>query len=457
MLAALLISPSCSPTTIDPVPDPNNPGIDSVIANATPIQISALFTGLEAVIRLGHTNNAPFYQMAGVMSREVIVLASNEPRWAKEILGTKGALDNAAFYSVGSYDSFTRAIRAAQILRQSAQGTVSITDGEKQAVYGFADTYEALAKLYVLDLMGENGIRIDVANFLVPGKFTAGSAPALANIRQLLETGAAELAKGTDFTFGLSSAGLSSGYTGFDTPASFLTFNRGLAARVALYQGKNSEALNALKTSFYNPGATNQADLAVGPKITFNPGISGDQGNAYFQKLNASPSTLVVVPDNFVTEAEAGDKRLSKVSQRTTPKSLFGITANYEPASYISQTQTLDIIRNEELILISAEAKAKTGDFTGAIADINVIRTVSGGLPAYTGTITQDALVNEVLKQRRYSLFYEGQFWIDLRRLGKLNAAPTPDITLPYAATPYMLFSSLVIPQAEASWDQAHP
>lgn len=459
-IAVLLGAPGCNPTTIDPITDPNNPSLESVASNASLSQLATLVTGTEALLRLGHTNNAPYNQITGTLGREVILLASNEPRWYTEILGTGTAtsLDNAGFYSTASYNTFARLNRAANVLRQSTQATSVVTDEQKQGILGFADTYEALGKLHLINLMGETGIRIDVADFQHPGKFTAGSAPALANIRQLLDQGATELAKaGTSFAFTLSS-----GYTGFNTPATFLQFNRALAARVALYQGDNAGALTALGASFYSQTGS----LSVGPQLTFRPGTGGDEGNIYYQVLGSGPSTLVIVPDNFVTEIEPGDLRGNKVVERVTtgpagisggPRTLGGITGKYEPAIFTSQGSSLSIIRNEELILISAEAKAKTNDLAGAVADINIIRTKAGGLPAYSKALTQDALINEILRQRRYSLFYEGQFWVDMRRLGKFNPTPTPDITLPYSSGMFKLFNNLTKPFAETAWDNANP
>lgn len=467
-MAALLGAAGCNPTSVDPVPDPNNASLEDVLNNPTPAQINALAVGVEASLRTGHTNNAPNNQITGSLGREIIVLASNEPRWFGEILGTRGALGNNSFYSAGSYNAFARVIRAAQIFRQSSQTAIPavLSNEQKQGVLGYCDTYEALAKLHLLDLMGENGIRTDVADFLNPGKFTAGSAPALASIRQLLDQGAAELAKGgSDFGFSLSS-----GYSDFDTPSTFLTFNRALAARVSIYQGNSAAALTALQASFYSV----TGNLKAGPKIIFNPSVSGDQGNAYYQVPNTGPSTLVTVPDNFTTEAEAGDLRLSKAVRRVAAsRSLGGITGNYDPNVYPSQTSPIDIIRDEELILISAEAKANTNNLTGAVADINVIRRRAGGLPVYSGPVTQAALINEVLKQRRYSLFYEGHRWVDLRRLGRLSITTNPGIatgivapaqspfpaqTLSYSYTgKFKIFDRLAKTFAEVAWDESHP
>jgi starch-binding outer membrane protein, SusD/RagB family len=38
--------------------------------------------------------------------------------------------------------------------------------------------------------------------------------------------------------------------------------------------------------------------------------------------------------------------------------------------------------------------------------------------------LTKDALINELLRQHRYSLFYEGHRWIDMRHYGQLNQLP---------------------------------
>ena len=38
--------------------------------------------------------------------------------------------------------------------------------------------------------------------------------------------------------------------------------------------------------------------------------------------------------------------------------------------------------------------------------------------------MTQAALIDEMLKQRRYSLFGEGHRWVDMRRYDRLNTLP---------------------------------
>jgi len=83
----------------------------------------------------------------------------------------------------------------------------------------------------------------------------------------------------------------------------------------------------------------------------------------------------------------------------------------------------IPVIRNEELILIYAEANIQLNNLNEGLKAINVIRN-GHGLADYSGAVTQPALITEMLKQRRYSLFFEGHRWIDLRRYNLLNTLP---------------------------------
>jgi hypothetical protein len=74
------------------------------------------------------------------------------------------------------------------------------------------------------------------------------------------------------------------------------------------------------------------------------------------------------------------------------------------------------------MIFFRAEAKIGS-DNTAAVNDLNVIRT-RHGLDPYSGPMDATSLTDELLKQRRYSLFAEGHRWVDMRRFGRLNQLP---------------------------------
>lgn len=467
-LAGLAALAGCRLVELEPVTNPNNPNLESVVRNASRAQLDALGVGVEAALRLAHVNNAPNNWVTGSLGREIFVLATNESRWFQEILGTRGTLDESGFYNNTAYTNFAVACRAAKIFTASANATAVVTAAQQQGIAGFAHTYEALAKLHLLVLQGENGIRIDVDNHLKPGKFVSYTA-SLAHIRALLDQGAAELAAaGPAFAFPLSTgyagpADRPAGVAGasFNTPATFRQVNRALAARVALYQGDHAGALTALAASFYDPAAS----LDLGPKIVFNPTTAGDASNPYFQVANGDQPALVVAAENFVTEAEPGDQRLTKAPLRTgTARTLGGISGRYEVRLYPTPTTPIDIIRNEELVLIAAEAHAATGHLAEAVAALNVVRTRAGGLPPRpAASFAQPAdYLDEILKQRRYSLFYENHRWFDLRRLQRFTPTPAPGQTLAHAtggnaAGSFRLFDRLERPFAEKQWDIANP
>ncbi|MGH7505637.1 MAG: RagB/SusD family nutrient uptake outer membrane protein, partial [Longimicrobiales bacterium] len=110
---------------------------------------------------------------------------------------------------------------------------------------------------------------------------------------------------------------------------------------------------------------------------------------------------------------------------RTLPQSQTsrGITTDLAFAIYDDLTTPIPIIRNEELILLRAEANIGAGNAVAALPDLNFIRENAGGLPPLTSAA--QATLDEVLEQRRFSLLFEGGHrWIDLRRTGRLAELP---------------------------------
>jgi len=125
----------------------------------------------------------------------------------------------------------------------------------------------------------------------------------------------------------------------------------------------------------------------------------------------------------YVPELQPGDDRVNKATKRELAASNSGLSSDRDVWVYTSSTAPIPIIRNEELILIYAEAKIQTNALTDAVDALNVIRN-SHGLADYSGAMTQAALIDEMLYERRYSLFYEGHRWIDMRRYNRLDQLP---------------------------------
>lgn len=101
-------------------------------------------------------------------------------------------------------------------------------------------------------------------------------------------------------------------------------------------------------------------------------------------------------------------------------------TGNYFPHKYKIQNSTADateysmVLRLAEQYLIRAEARARQGNLSGAISDLNLIRE-RADLDSVSESVTgQEELIQLILEERKKELFTEwGHRWLDLKRLGQ--------------------------------------
>lgn len=459
LLSGIVALNSCRKEFYDDVPvvDPNNSSANAVLSNATKSQLNFLAVGMVNSIRNGVTS---YYRESGSVGREIIFSASTDNRYFNEILGTQstqfgGANDPTGIFN-GYYLSYSSLRRRAEILIQSAEKSTAYSAAEKKATEGFAKTLQAYSMLILANMQGKNGIRetftdlVASGDLLKPGKF-GDYTTALVATKKVCDEGLAALnAGGTGgFPFTLNGA---MGWNGFNTIEQMKKVNRALAAKIAMYQKDWSGMLTALGASFLDiNGALNN-----GPTMPFST-AANDQTNALFHVPDATGAPYVVF-NEVIAAAEPGDTRVSsKIGLRAAPRTSGDFTSTHEVRMYSSNVSPLSIIRNEELILMWAEAKAQTNDLTGtatsADAAINKIRNAAG-LSNYSGPITQAALITEVLKQRRYSLFFEGNRWFDLRRYNLLNQA-VPNGTI--NGKNYVVFDAMARPDAEVQWDKLNP
>ncbi len=390
---------------LEDIENPNAPTVSSFEEGASEADIMLLATGLEAVMR----NDLAFhYDTVSILGREYYDLTGVDPRYTGELL--KGPLDNNGFLTTRSYAAWYKVVKTANILIEAVENSVAgLTDAEKNDYYGYAKTLKAYALLMVANRQYDNGIRIDVADPDNLGP-NVSYEEALAAIMSLLDEAEAHLDNGTeDFVT------LSSGFDGFDTASSFSEFNRALAARVALYQGNDQMVLSLLEESFLDL----DGDLYTGPAHIF--GLTGnDILNAQFHVPFQSGQEFMVL-NSFIDDAEDGDTRVAeKTIELPGGTSFDNLSATHQIAVYDSNVDPVYLIRNEELILIYAEANIGI-DNDETIKAINIVRNAAG-LSDYSGDTDANSLLEEILMQRRYSLLAEGHRWIDLRRLNMLNS-----------------------------------
>ncbi|WP_370087416.1 RagB/SusD family nutrient uptake outer membrane protein [Ekhidna sp.] len=397
-IIAAFVAFSCE---IDEQINPNAPALDDILESASKAQLNNLTAGAVAGMR---TNHSIFVTAVGTITRE-LYLFDADPRNRTDLIGTKGTLSQSVFYTTANWTSRYRVIKNCNILLEALDvAEADVTNAEKAGYRGFAQTIMAHQLLVLWGAYYDSGVRLDVSDPDNPGPLVTNPNTVLQEVRDLLDDGLASLS-GAEFAFSLSS-----GFAGFDTPATFSEFNRALAARAALYAGDMAAARAALTASFFDI----DGDLSVGPKMAFSTS-PGDQLNDIF-KPSGQNGDQIFASDTWVDEAQdPNDLRLNKVTERAEPFTGSGITVNYETNLYESAISPIDIIRNEELALIYAEANIGF-DNTEALAGINAVRDAAGLTPL-AGTVT----VEDVLVERRYSLWAEGHRMVDLRRTDNLN------------------------------------
>ena len=311
-----------------------------------------------------------------------------------------------------------------------ASGSKTLSSQQKSAVYGFARTIHALEQWYVAISRDSLGAPIVIpADPSKPAPFVSRDAE-FAYISALLDSAQTDLqaAGTTAFPFVLTD-----GFAGFDSPATFLQFNRALAARVLVNRGSlgcsacYAQALTALGGSFIMT-PTSISDLNIGVYSVYST-TAGDALNS----LNINVDNNFFAHASALTDAQlkpdsTPDARATrKVAPLAVPRPAPGGLKNGIPATayfilYPTTTSPVGIIRNEELVLLRAEAEIQTGNAAAGLADLNSVRTVSGGLAPLT-SLGADPITT-LLYERRYSLLDEGHRWNDVRRFGRLSTLP---------------------------------
>ncbi len=412
LIAACVGATAFGACTIDEQVDPNAPSINSITNDATLNQLNLLLYGLESEIR-----NAGGYDdyvtATGTVARELYRFDA-DPRNTSDLLN--GKLDNNTFYLTAPYGGSYRVVKTANLLLDALENTSSVTEQAKQGYRGVANTFKAQALQRVANMLGANGIRVDVSDPNNLGPFLSEE-QGLAAIENLYDEAFQQL-QGATFNFTLGT-----GYDGFNTPETFARFNRALAARNNLQQKDWAETLENVSASFFVRGE--QPEL--GPRFTFST-ASGDALNPLY-RIPGNTGNMIFAHPSWVADATPGDLRVAR--QTATRFKEDGVTLDtfvrdrlngiYETRKFASSTSPITIISNEELHLIRAEALAQTNDLDGAVALINIVRNLAG-IGDYAGARTQAAVIDEVLYQRRYSLWQTGQRFVDLRRYGRLNA-----------------------------------
>ena len=373
-------------------PDPNNPTDETAT-------IQSLVTGAEAVMR---QDLGVYLRDLLVVGREAYYLEPADPRYTGELL--TGPIDPGGFLCYRPWQTAYKVIANCETI----MGSAAADEGAK----GVAQTLHAYSLMRLVYLWDESGARLNYDGDITAAVST--KAQVLAEIESLLDASYSNLnSAGSAFSFSLSS-----GFTGFNTPATFAKFNRGLRARVAVHQSDWSAAQTALDNCSAWATSSNPDE---GVYHAFSSGAN-DQGNEMYEDPTATTIKLMVHP-SFYTDADLGDTRVSNNVVVRSDTIIYDELESYlAPNLYSSSYDPVPIMRSVELQLLQAEVHIGNGDYSSAESIMNTIRAAAG-VTDYSGTDASNA-VDRVLHEKRYSLFLEGHRLVDMRHYGKTGELP---------------------------------
>lgn len=221
-----------------------------------------------------------------------------------------------------------------------------------------------------------------------------------------------------------------------------------LYSRVALYAGKYQEAADLATSALASGVGTFQTKAnyvagwrtAVNPESMFEVNFQTSENIGVNTSLQTTFTTLVTL-GNMATTGGFGDvvPTAALLADLESEKDASGAVLdvrrqlyelgtkgrgaqNIETTKFLGKNGTINldnvpVIRISEMYLNRAEAYYNLGRVADALKDLNTIRTRSG-LPEKTGLVS-DALLNEIIKQRRLEFAFEGHRFWDLKRLGR--------------------------------------
>jgi len=436
-------------------PNFNFEDLQNLVDNPTP---TGLFTAAQGLLitRRGMDANGPndFYSNAGIVGRESYDLDINDPRFETELLSSQLSPDSPAFGGNFWAEPYRNVRVGSIILEGIPNSNPPLSANDANWLEGFVKTMVAY------DLMEVALVRFSQCGCPITASETPSEpAPAVsldqvwARVIQLLDEGAADLQQAS----GDSPIPLSTGFDGisgvvqvgfFRSAEGFREFNRALRARAAMYNEDWQGMLQALGESFITdlPAALNlgvyhvftsqSGDILNGlaqfgndPNLRAHPSYKADvelkadgtpddrftrktrpiNSRAYQGLCQGDPAPQVWAPDPRYTEDPGGSE-----AQRECD-----VGFNLYPTT----TTPVSVIRNEELLLMRAEANIQLGNLGAAQTDINLVRSASGGLEPVT--LTSANAIDQLLYERQFSMWWENAHrWKDARRYNRLDELP---------------------------------
>lgn len=442
VLAAAMGAAACNDIS---VPDYNRAGIADLVNNPNRTLVDAASAGLYQNIRRDADIRTRY---TGALGREAYYLDPNESRYVTELV--TGQIDPSSFAGNHDYNNPYGTIAQGQIILKAVDKVSSneYSDAQKEAIRGFVYTLMGSDMLIIAELHQYGPTEVNEDPLADPAPMKT-QADLYAKAAAYLDQAVPHLkAGGTTFPFPSPS-----GMNGFTNPSTtFLQFNRALRTRLDVLQRNYAAAKVHVDSTFVTtPATATRATFNLGTYYTYGSG-AGDLTNRLASGSPEVAEPTLLTNAQLQPTGERDARFLLKVDSAGTCQTRYQITSclvykmyRRSGAQFAGNSGTaspIPIIRNEDLILMRSEIRWFTGDHAGAMADLNYVRTNSGGLAPIATPASDDAYITALLYERRYSIMYEGGYrWLDYRRFNRLSAFDnyprTGDKSPQYFPVPY--------------------
>lgn len=401
-LAAVLIIAAVGACELDTT-NPNAATESGVLT--TPAGIRALAIGLQG--RFGNTLEESIF-IPGIISGELGNTSATQST-TREFQDFPIATDDRAIdvTNIELLDVFVKNFAVVKTANDIIEniGAVDFAPGTRSGILALAKLHKAMVFGQLIEMFEKIPIT-RVANPVY-----ADRPAVLAEILSLLASAKSD-ATGTTLPTEFTGQILA---PGFD----LLNTIRAMQARYSLAAGNYTDAL-----TFANEVPANATSVVTFTAIDKNPLRDLYHGSKFYGAIRG-----------FRDNAEAGDTRVNQFTRTDTLLAVGGARL-VETNVYLTDAAAIPVFTQDELTLIRAEAYARGTPvrLAEAINEINIVRARAGlGSRTIVDLPSQAAVLDEIYRQRTYSLFGMGLHWADQRRFGRISEAKVRYLPYPFS------------------------
>ncbi|MBK9257049.1 MAG: RagB/SusD family nutrient uptake outer membrane protein [Saprospiraceae bacterium] len=198
----------------------------------------------------------------------------------------------------------------------------------------------------------------------------------------------------------------------FQTGINFSSAFSAMAARTYLMLGNNDKALEeANKVNLTSKSEFSYDDIARNPIFEVS-----------YSNVNVCEPKDADLGLSGALKPDENDGRILFYLK----SKVFTTTANEGKGFFTSFSSKIPLYLPGEIMLIKAEAFARKNDLNNAITELNKVLTktddgfgVNAALPAYSGSMSQNAILEAIYKNRCIELYNSGLKLEDSRRFGR--------------------------------------